>query len=189
MSLVAILDADKEGFLRSEVSLIQTTGRAARHVNGTVIMYAEKVTESMRRAIAETDRRREIQRRYNEEHGITPQSVKRNISDLGMAVNEADYVTIPIAADGGVEYQPEELPKIVAELELQMREAAAAMEFERAAELRDRLLALKELELGLPAKAIGMKGLLGSGAVGPPGRRVGPRRTDAGRPGMKKRRR
>jgi excinuclease ABC subunit B len=189
VSLVAILDADKEGFLRSEVSLIQTTGRAARHVNGTVIMYAEKVTESMRRAIAETDRRREIQRRYNEEHGITPQSVKRNISDLGMAVNEADYVTVPIAADGGVEYQPEELPKIVADLERQMHEAAAAMDFELAAELRDRLLALKELELGLPAKAVGMKGLLGSGAVGPPGRRVGPRRTDAGRPGMKKRRR
>jgi excinuclease ABC subunit B len=152
-------------------------------------MYAEKVTDSMRRAIAETDRRREIQRRYNEAHGITPQSVKRNITDLGMAVNEADYVTVPLAADGGVEYQPEELPRMVAELELQMRQASAAMEFERAAELRDRLLALKELELGLPARAVGMKGLLGSGAVGPPGRRAGPRRTDAGRPGMKKRRR
>jgi len=188
VSLVAILDADKEGFLRSAVSLIQTTGRAARHVNGTVIMYAEKVTDSMRRAIAETDRRREIQRRYNEEHGITPQSVKRNISDLGMAVNEADYVTVPLAADGGAEYRPEELPKIVAELEAQMREAAAAMEFERAAELRDRLLALKELELGLPAKAAGMKGLLGSGAFGAPPRRAGPRRPDAGRSGMKRRR-
>ncbi len=178
VSLVAILDADKEGFLRSAVSLIQTVGRAARHVNGTVIMYAERVTDSMKRAIAETDRRREIQRLYNEEHGITPQSVKRNITDLGMAVNEADYVTVPIAADGGVEYRPEELPKIVAELELQMRAASAAMEYERAAELRDRLLALKELELGLPAKAVGMKGLLGSGAVGAPGRRPGPRRPE-----------
>jgi excinuclease ABC subunit B len=189
VSLVAILDADKEGFLRSEVSLIQTVGRAARHVNGTVIMYAEKVTESMRRAIAETDRRREIQRRYNEEHGITPQSVKRNITDLGMAVVEADWATIPMAAEGGVEYQAEELPKIVAELEAEMRAAAEAMEFERAAELRDRLLALKELELGLPAKAAGMKGLLGSGAAGAPGRRAGPRRATAGRPGIKKRRR
>jgi excinuclease ABC subunit B len=178
VSLVAILDADKEGFLRSEVSLIQTTGRAARHVNGKVIMYAEKMTDSMRRAIAETDRRRELQRRYNEEHGITPQSVKRNITDLGMAVNEADYVTVPVAADGGVEYQAEELPKIVAELEREMRAAAEGMEFERAAQLRDRLLALKELELGLPARAAGMKGLLGSGAVGAPGRRSGPRRPE-----------
>jgi len=189
VSLVAILDADKEGFLRSEVSLIQTIGRAARHVNGTVIMYAEKVTDSMRRAIAETDRRREVQRRYNEEHGITPQSVKRNITDLGMAVNEADYVTIPMAADGGAEYRPEELPKILSELEGQMREAAEAMEFERAAELRDRILALKELELGLPAKAAGMKGLLGSGAVGAPARRSGPRRPDARRAAPRKRRR
>jgi excinuclease ABC subunit B len=178
VSLVAILDADKEGFLRSEVSLIQTCGRAARHLNGSVIMYAEKVTESMRRAIAETDRRREIQRRYNEEHGITPQSVKRNITDLGMAVNEADYVTLPLAADGGAEYLPEELPRIVAELEAQMHAAAAAMEFEQAAELRDRLLALKQLELGLPARGAGMKGVLGSGAVGAPGRRSGPRRLE-----------
>jgi excinuclease ABC subunit B len=178
VSLVAILDADKEGFLRSEVSLIQTVGRAARHVNGTVIMYAEKVTDSMRRAIDETDRRREIQRRYNAEHGITPQTVKRNITDLGMAVNEADWVTVPLAADGGVEYRPEELPKIVAELEREMREAAEAMEFERAAELRDRLLALKQVELGLPRAAAGMKGLLGSGAAGAPARRGGPQRPD-----------
>jgi len=178
VSLVAILDADKEGFLRSEVSLIQTCGRAARHLNGSVIMYAEKVTESMRRAIAETDRRREIQRRYNEEHGITPQSVKRNISDLGMAVNEADYVTLPMAADGGAEYLPEELPRIVAELEAEMHASAEAMEFERAAELRDRLLALKQMELGLPARGAGMKGVLGSRAVGAPGPRSSPRRPE-----------
>jgi excinuclease ABC subunit B len=181
VSLVAILDADKEGFLRSAVSLIQTIGRAARHVNGTVIMYAERVTDSMRRALAETDRRREIQRRYNEEHGITPQSVKRNITDLGMAVNEADWATVPTAAEGGVEYQPEELPRIVAALEAEMRAAAEAMEFERAAGLRDRLLALKELELGLPARAAGMKGLLGSGATGPVGRHPGPRRPERNR--------
>jgi excinuclease ABC subunit B len=187
VSLVAILDADKEGFLRSEVSLIQTIGRAARHVNGGVIMYAEKTTDSMRRAIAETDRRREIQRRYNEEHGITPQSVRRSITDLGSALSEADYVTVPLAADGGVELRPEELPKMVAALEQEMRSAAEAMEFERAAGLRDRLLALKELELGLPGKAAGMKGLLGSGALGAPGRRGGPRRPDAGRAGARKR--
>jgi excinuclease ABC subunit B len=180
VSLVAILDADKEGFLRSEVSLIQTIGRAARHLNGTVIMYAERVTESMRRALAETGRRREIQRRYNEEHGITPQSVKRNITDLGMAVVEADW-SVPLAAEGGAEYQPEELPKIVAALEAEMRGAAEAMEFERAAELRDRLLALKELELGLPAKAAGMKGLLGSGASGPVGRYGVPKRSERNR--------
>src|SRR5512140_3553000 len=95
-----------------------------------------------------------------------------------MAVNEADYVTVPFAADGGVEYQPEELPKIVAELEEQMRAAADAMEFERAAELRDRLLSLKQQELGLPARGAGTKGVLGSGAVGAPGRRPGPRRPE-----------
>ncbi|HEX2857438.1 MAG TPA: excinuclease ABC subunit UvrB, partial [Propionibacteriaceae bacterium] len=122
VSLVAVLDADKEGFLRSEVSLIQTIGRAARNVKGRVILYADTVTDSMRKALEETDRRREIQRRYNDEHGITPQSVKRNISDLGMAVYEADYVTVPVAADGA-EYQPEQIPAIVAELEKEMKHA------------------------------------------------------------------
>jgi excinuclease ABC subunit B len=164
VSLVAVLDADKEGFLRSEVSLIQTIGRAARNVNGRVLLYADAVTDSMRKALDETDRRRELQRRYNEEHGITPQTVKRNITDLGMAVYEADYVTVPIAADEGAEYQPEQVPKIVAELEREMEKAAEALEFERAAQLRDRIIALKDLELGLPRKAAGMKGLLGSGA-------------------------
>ncbi|MGC3998790.1 MAG: excinuclease ABC subunit UvrB [Anaeromyxobacter sp.] len=165
VSLVAVLDADKEGFLRSEVSLIQTIGRAARNVNGRVIMYADHVTDSMRKALDETDRRREIQRRYNEEHGITPQSVKRNITDLHLAVAEADYVTVPMAADEGAEYKPEQIPEIVAALELEMKDAAAALDFEKAAELRDRILALKNWQLGVPAKAAGMKGLLGSGAM------------------------
>jgi excinuclease ABC subunit B len=164
VSLVAILDADKEGFLRSEVSLIQTIGRAARNVKGTVIMYADAVTDSMRRALEETDRRREIQRRYNAEHGITPQTVKRNITDLQMAVVESDYVTVPLAAEGA-EYRPEQIPEIVGALEQEMKEAAQALEFEKAAQLRDRILALKDLQLGLPAKAAGMKGLLGSGAL------------------------
>jgi len=165
VSLVAVLDADKEGFLRSSVSLIQTIGRAARNVNGRVILYADHVTASMRQAIDETERRREKQRAYNAEHGITPQTVKRNIVDLQMAAVEADYVTVPLAADEGAEYKPEQLPEIVAALEQEMKDAARALEFEKAAQLRDRILALKDLELGLPAKAAGIKGVLGSGAV------------------------
>ncbi len=165
VSLVAVLDADKEGFLRSAVSLVQTIGRAARNVNGRVILYADTVTDSMRRALDETSRRRELQRAFNEEHGITPQTVKRNITDLGMAVVEADYVTVPLAAEEGAEYRPEQIPEIVAALEQEMKDAAAALDFEKAAQLRDRILALKDLQLGLPAKAAGMKGVLGSGAV------------------------
>jgi excinuclease ABC subunit B len=165
VSLVAVLDADKEGFLRSSVSLIQTIGRAARNLNGRVILYADTVTDSMRRAIDETDRRREKQRAYNVEHGITPQTVKRNISDLNMAVVEADYVTVPLAADEGAEYRPEQLPEIFAALEQEMKAAAAALDFEKAAQLRDRIVALKDIGLGLPAKAVGMKGSFGSGAI------------------------
>jgi excinuclease ABC subunit B len=164
VSLVAILDADKEGFLRSEVSLVQTIGRAARNVNGRVILYADAVTDSMRRAMAETDRRREIQRRYNEENGITPQTVKRNISDLSMAVYQADYVTVPVGGDGA-EYQPEQIPAIVAELEGEMRRASEALEFERAAQLRDRILGLQDLALGVRRNTTGARGLLGSGAL------------------------
>ncbi len=164
VSLVAILDADKEGFLRSEVSLVQTIGRAARNVNGRVILYADSVTESMRRALSETDRRREIQRRYNEEHGITPQTVKSNIRDLSMAVYEADYVTVPTEGDGA-EYQPEQIPAIVAELEKEMHRASEALEFEKAAQLRDRILGMKDLELGVRRSTTGARGLLGSGAM------------------------
>jgi excinuclease ABC subunit B len=165
VSLVAVLDADKEGFLRSAVSLIQTIGRAARNVNGRVILYADAVTDSMRRAIDETNRRRERQRAWNAEHGITPQTVRRNISDLGMAAVEADWVTVPLAAEEGAEYRPEQIPEIVAALEQEMKEAAGALDFEKAAQLRDRILALKDLQLGLPPKAAGVKGLLGSGAM------------------------
>ena len=163
VSLVAILDADKEGFLRSEVSLIQTIGRAARNVNGRVILYADSVTESMRRALSETDRRREIQRRYNEANGITPQTVKSNIRDLSMAVYEADYVTVPTGE--GAEYQPEQIPAIVAELEAEMHRASEALEFEKAAQLRDRILGMKDLELGVRRSTTGARGLLGSGAM------------------------
>jgi excinuclease ABC subunit B len=165
VSLVAVLDADKEGFLRSSVSLIQTIGRAARHIDGRVILYADRITDSMRRAIDETDRRREKQVAWNLEHGITPQSVKRNISDLGMAVVEADYLTVPLAGEEGAEYRPEELPAMVEALEVQMKAAAEALDFEKAAGLRDRLLALKGAALGLPAAMAGAKGVLGSGAL------------------------
>jgi excinuclease ABC subunit B len=188
VSLVAVLDADKEGFLRSSVSLVQTIGRAARNVNGRVILYADTITDSMRRAIGETERRREIQRRYNAEHGITPQTVKRNITDLHMAIVEADYVTVPIAADEGAEYKPEQIPEIVAALEAEMKEAAQALDFEKAAGLRDRVLALKDLQLGLPAKAAGMKGLLGSGAVASAAA-MGKLRAGAKRPQQRRRRR
>ncbi len=187
VSLVAVLDADKEGFLRSAVSLVQTIGRAARNVKGRVILYADTVTDSMRRALDETNRRREIQRKFNEEHGITPQTVKRNITDLGMAVVEADYVTVPMAGDDGAEYRPEQIPEIVAELEGEMKEAAAALDFEKAAELRDRILALKDLQLGLPAKAAGMKGMIGSRAVASAAA-LGKLR-GAGRPQQRRRRR
>jgi excinuclease ABC subunit B len=187
VSLVAVLDADKEGFLRSQVSLIQTIGRAARNVNGRVILYADTVTESMKKAIDETSRRREIQALYNTEHGITPQTVKRNISDLQMAVVEADYLTVPLAAEEGAEYKPEQLPAILASLEADMKEAAKALEFEKAAQLRDRILALKNVQLGIPAGAAGMKGVLGSGALA--GAAAAGKLTGARRPPQRRRRR
>jgi excinuclease ABC subunit B len=164
VSLVAVLDADKEGFLRSAVSLIQTIGRAARNVNGRVLLYADAVTDSMRKAIDETNRRREVQRRYNEEHGITPQTVKRNITDLQMAVVQSDYVTVPVAAEDGAEWAPERIPEIVRGLEDEMKRAADALDFEKAAQLRDRILGLKDLQLGVKRSGVGVKGLLGSGA-------------------------
>jgi len=164
VSLVAILDADKEGFLRSAVSLVQTIGRASRNVAGRVLLYADSVTDSMRRAMSETERRREIQRRYNEENGITPQTVKRNITDLSMSIYEADYATVPVAAEGA-EYQKEQIPAIVAELESEMRRASEGLEFEKAAQLRDRILSLRDLELGVVRRGAGTKGLLGSGAM------------------------
>jgi excinuclease ABC subunit B len=144
VSLVAILDADKEGFLRSETALIQTIGRAARHVNGQVIMYADKITDSMQRAIDETNRRRAIQRAYNQEHGIEPQSIVKEVRDLTDRVRAV--------AEQKVEYRAAELPKaevgfLIDELEKQMQEAAASLEFEKAALLRDQIFELrKQLE-------------------------------------------
>ncbi|MFN7966122.1 MAG: excinuclease ABC subunit UvrB [Acidobacteriota bacterium] len=149
VSLVAVLDADKEGFLRSATSLIQTMGRAARNVNGTVILYADRVTDSMQRAIDETDRRRRKQAHYNEAHGITPQTILKQIDDVLGSVFERDYLSVAFERDEDDE-PPMTLAELVREidsLEKQMYAFAADMEFERAAELRDRIKALRAREL------------------------------------------
>ena len=152
VSLVAIFDADKEGFLRSTVSLIQTIGRAARNVNGKVILYADTVTRSMQAAIDETNRRRAKQEAYNREHGITPATVRRAIDELAPMV-EGDYSTVPLAAEEETAYLPREtLHARIQELTRQMHAAAEALEFEKAAELRDRIHALQMADLGLETK-------------------------------------
>jgi excinuclease ABC subunit B len=144
VALVAILDADKEGFLRATRSLIQTIGRAARNVNGTVILYADKQTDSIRSTLAETERRRELQLRYNEAHGITPQTVKKRISSLRDSIWEADYVTVPKREERPEPDVPaHELPGVIEALRREMQQAAKALEYERAAELRDRIRALE----------------------------------------------
>ncbi len=151
VSLVAILDADKEGFLRSERSLIQTIGRAARHVDGQVLMYADQMTGSLERAIGETDRRRELQREYNEAHDITPTGIVKDVDNALAAVYDADYVTVPIAAEAPASYDvaDEDVSATIVKLRKEMRAAAERYEFERAAELRDRIFALQERELQL----------------------------------------
>ena len=138
VSLVAILDADKEGFLRSATSLIQTFGRAARNLEGEVILYAEAETESMKKAIQETDRRRQIQEAYNRRHRITPVSVRKAIPDILESIYEADYVTVPKVAEKPGDYVSLfDLPKLISRLKKEMREAASQLDFERAAEIRD----------------------------------------------------
>ena len=152
VSLVAIMDADKEGFLRSERSLIQTIGRAARNVHGQVIMYCDAMTQSLKKAIDETSRRRETQKRYNEENNITPETIVKSIHDLLQSVYEADYVTIALAAEETEEYVPlKDIPKLIKRLKKEMRREAARYNFEKAAQLRDRIFQLeaKELELRL----------------------------------------
>ena len=155
VSLVAILDADKEGFLRSSGSLIQTSGRAARNVNGRVIMYAETMTDSMKSAINETERRRARQAAYNDEHGITPESVIRAIDDVMSSVYDADYFT-PATRDQRETFRTQaELDAEIARLELEMKSAAANLDFERAASLRDSVRALRSRELGLSGSTAG----------------------------------
>ncbi len=147
--LVAILDADKEGFLRSETSLVQTIGRAARNVDGRVILYADRITGSMERAMAETDRRRARQEAYNEEHGITPTTIKRNIHDIVAHSAAQDGVTVPIE-DGVNNLVGHNLRGYIEDLEKRMRNAAANLEFEEAGRLRDEIRRLENDELGLP---------------------------------------
>ncbi|MEN3338083.1 MAG: excinuclease subunit [Acidobacteriota bacterium] len=149
VSLVAILDADKEGFLRSSGSLIQTVGRAARNINGRAIMYADRMTDSMKTAISETDRRRQIQVAYNLEHGITPASIVKSIDDVMSSVYERDYVTVPAGDEGDLFRTHGELEAHITELQAQMKSAAANLEFEKAAALRDRVKQLRTRELGL----------------------------------------
>jgi excinuclease ABC subunit B len=149
VSLVAILDADKEGFLRSAGSLIQTSGRAARHVAGRVIMYADHMTRSMRQAIDETDRRRVIQLAYNEEHGITPTSIVKAIDDLLKSVYERDYVTVKTVREEHEQFRTRaELEAHVTTLEAEMRQSAADLDFERAAATRDRIRRLRQAPAG-----------------------------------------
>ncbi|MCG6917526.1 MAG: excinuclease ABC subunit UvrB [Deltaproteobacteria bacterium] len=148
VSLVSILDADKEGFLRSERSLIQTCGRAARNVAGKLILYGSEVTPSMSRAVEETKRRRLMQAEYNERHGITPESIRKEIHNILDSVYESDYVTVPTVEEEIVPYKTvEELDRYIAGLEKEMKEAAANLEFEEAAHLRDEIRDLRELRL------------------------------------------
>jgi excinuclease ABC subunit B len=169
--LVAILDADKEGFLRSETSLVQTIGRAARNVDGRVILYADRITGSMERALRETDRRRAKQQAYNEEHGITPTTIKRNIGDIIAHVASKDQVTIDLGDDKPQHMVGHNLRAYIQELEKKMRDAAADLEFEEAGRLRDEIRRLEADELGLPA-----------------GEQVAPRvgRSNEGKPGTRK---
>ncbi len=145
VSLVAILDADKEGFLRSETSLIQTMGRAARHVSGKVIMYADNITDSMRRAIEETNRRRRVQLEYNEKHGITPQSIRKAIRESLVPVASADKREEDLRLRTGDPLSLDEILEHISRLEREMKKAAKALDFERAAELRDEIASLKKL--------------------------------------------
>jgi excinuclease ABC subunit B len=153
VSLVAILDADKEGFLRSERSLIQTFGRAARHVNGKVIMYGDKITDSMKKAMDETNRRRTIQKAYNKEHGISPKTIIKEIREAMHSSADMDYFEIPLErGKGKLKVLPEEIPDEIKRIEREMKSAAENLDFEKAADLRDQLKDLKQAQIAMGVK-------------------------------------
>jgi excinuclease ABC subunit B len=168
VSLVAILDADKEGFLRSSVSLIQTIGRAARNLNGRVIMYADIMTRSMKQAISETDRRRKVQAAFNVEHGITPKTIQKVIQETMSGPVAADYFDVPLGAEGDGVYHGAELEEVVEGVRKKMMAAAEALDFEEAARLRDQIRGLRDRDLGINPMLAPTKP--------PPRRRMGGRR-------------
>jgi excinuclease ABC subunit B len=194
VSLIGVLDADKEGFLRSSVSLIQTIGRAARHIDGRVLLYADRVTQSMKLAIDETDRRRVKQRAYNEEHGITPQSVKRAILDMAIQGVASGADEALAGKDELAGYLPDDrakVPEIVAQLHTEMLAKAEEMDFEGAAILRDKIQAIKDLDLGiLPKRPAALRAEAPENAAraGKPGQRtVRPEHGRKGRAGARRR--